>query len=50
MQVAIVHVTESNHQWVSEMTGASLEEVARRYEKSLEDGIVCTIAIQPDAC
>jgi hypothetical protein len=50
MKVALVTVTEDNHQWVSEMTGVGEDEITRRYQRSLEDGIPCTIAIHPDAC
>jgi hypothetical protein len=46
----VVHVTEHNHQWVSEMTGLSMDDIALLYARSVEQGVVCTVNVQPDHC
>jgi hypothetical protein len=46
----VVHVTETNHQWVSEMTHVPLERVKALYDKSVKDGVVCTIEARWDHC
>lgn len=49
----VIHVTEHNHDWVSEVSGLSLEAVAVLYARSVERGVVCTLNVkdkplQPD--
>lgn len=48
----VIHVTETNHQWVSEMTGLSMDDIAVLYARSLERKVVCTINVanKPDHC
>jgi hypothetical protein len=46
----VVYVTENNHQWVSEMTGLSMEEVEVLYARSVERRVVCTINVVERPC
>lgn len=49
-QGCLVYVTEHNHQWASQMTGLSMEEIGALYARSVERGVVCTIDIIERPC
>lgn len=40
-----IWVTGKNWEWASEMTGLSIEELKRRYDKAFEEGFVCTVTV-----
>jgi hypothetical protein len=47
---AIFYITDDNHQWISEMTGLTLEEVEVLAGLASKTGGIASISIEPDKC
>lgn len=43
MKTVLIHVTETNHDWASAMTGLPIERVRQQYEMDKAAGIVCVM-------
>lgn len=47
---AIFYITDDNHQWISDMTGLTLEEVKVLAGLAGKTGGIASISIEPDKC
>lgn len=41
-----VWVQATNHDWVAEFTGLPVDEIAKRYEQSVKDGLILSIKLR----